>query len=336
MSTSLLFLTPLAVLIVVLLLGFVGCNLVFSLDEAPAGEYINTIIAEPTLVAFWPLSEANTTPVPSTGTAFDAGGTHTHPGNYNKATITADAKRFSAAAAGDITLGIKPGLLEVTKPVDETQKPCIEVNGGFVEVPFDSLINPVPFTIEAWIVPEFDATPDKNYYCLFESSFPEGGVQKKVGFGLYAGPENPASAQVQPIRWQVWMGNGQSFQMVGMSTDVVHFRQLTYLALTFDPGVPNNNLILFLYYPGTGQDLSMASVATLQATVTNFKANNQAPGGSLLIGMGRNLFPGVMVDPVPLQPFLYAFPGKIQEVALYSSALDITKLANHETAGGNV
>jgi hypothetical protein len=336
MIASLCLLTPLVVLMIVLLFGFTGCQIVFPLDEVPQETYPLTIGNEPTLVAYWPLGAPDTTPVPSTGTALDQSSSHAHPGNFNVATITADAKRFSAAAPGTFTVGIKPGLLELTKPVDETKDPCIEVNGGFVEVPFDSLLNPVPFTIEAWIVPEFDATPDKNYYCLFESSAPEGGVQKKVGFGLYAGPENPSSAQVQPIRWQVWMGNGQAFQMVGMATDVVHFRQLTYLALTFDPGIPNNNLILFLYYPDTGQDLSMASVAPLQATVTNFKANNQAPGGSLLIGMGRNLFPGVVVDPVPLQPFLYAFPGKIQEVALYSSALDIAKLANHEMAGGNV
>jgi hypothetical protein len=334
MSAWTLLLTPLAVLAVLALFGFAGCQLVFPLDEHPGDTYAATIENESSLVAYWRLGEGAGTAVPSTGTAVDQ--KTSHNGNYNQATITGDAKRFSGAAPGNITLGIKPGLLEVTKPTDETQEPCIEVNGGFVEVPFDSVLNPVPFTIEAWIFPEFDATPDKNYYCLFESSAPEGGVQKKFGFGLYAGPENPSSGQVQPIRWQVWMGNGPTFQLAGMATDVVKFRQLTYLALTFDPAVPTNNLILYLYYPGTGQDLSMPSVASLQATVTNFKPNNQAPGGSLLIGMGRNLFPGVVVDPVPLQPFLYPFPGKIQEVALYNVALDIAKLANHEMAGGNV
>lgn len=324
-----LLLTPFAVLLVIFMFGFLGCNPLDDFSEPPFPTYQHALNSESLLVAYWRLGEPNTTPVPSTGTVKDEKADH--PGNYNSAAITQDVKRHSFGASGNLGIGVKPGLL-----VFQSDDSCIEPDGGFVEVPFDALLNPSPFTFEAWIVPEFSSDPQNNFYCLVESSAPEGGVQKKFGFGLYAGPANPASAQPQPYQWQVWMGNGQNFQQVAVANDNVHFDQLTYLALTFDPGVANNNLILFLYYPDTGQDLSMNSVAPLQAAVTNFKPNNNPGGGSFLVGMGRNLFPGVTVDPVPLQPFLYAFKGKIQEAALYSAALGISKLSSHEMAGGNV
>lgn len=335
MSTSMLLLTPVAVLLILFLFRFIGCDKVFTIPDRPGPNYESTITAESGLIAYWRLGEPDTTIVPG-GTAIELKGGRN--GAYNKATITADPKRHSPGAPGAITLGITPGLLDLTTPSDETVHSCIEVDGGFVEVPFDAALNPNLFTFEAWVIPEFGADPHNNFYCLMETSSPTGGVQKKLGIGLFAGPANPASTQDQPYQWQVWMGNGQNFQQVAVARPGVNvnFNQLTYLALTYDPGVANNNLILYLYYPGTGQDLSMASVAPLQATVSNFKPNDQPGGGTFLIGMGRNLFPGVAVDPVPLQPFLYAFKGKIQEVALYSAALGLTTLANHEMAGASI
>lgn len=336
MSFLILLLTPLAVVLVFLLFGFAGCDRVFGIDPITVNpsDYAAAVNGETSLVAYWRLGEPSTTQVPSTGTAVDQKGGRN--GNYNNAAITADPKRHAFSAPGTITLGNMPGLLELTTPTDQTKEPCIEVNGGFVEVPFDAVLNPSPFTFEAWVFPEFGGDPPNNFYCLVESSAPDGGVQKKFGFGLYAGPANPASVQPQPYQWQVWMGNGMNFQQVAVASDNVRFNQVTYLALTYDPGLPAPNLILYLYYPGTGQDISFASVAKIQGTVTNYRPNNQAGGGSFLIGMGRNLFPGVAVDPVPLQPFLYAFSGKIQEAALYSTALGIEALANHELAGGMI
>lgn len=330
MSASVLLLTSLAALIILLLCGFAGCTGdVFT--SAPSATYQDTVKSENSLVAYWRLGEPANTAVPSNGTAKDELGGHN--GNYNKATVNADAKRHSFGASGNITLGNNPGLLEA-----QTTDTCIDVNGGFVEIPFDAALNASPFTFEAWIKPNFagaNATPG-NYYCLVESSAPAGGVQKKLGFGLYVGPANPNMAN-QPNQWQVWMGDGQKFSMVGVETgDQLHDGQLTYLALTFDPGVANNNLILYLYYPNTGQQLTLPAIAPLQATVTGFKPNNNPGGGSFLIGMGRNLFPGVTVDPVALQPFLYAFPGRIQEAAFYSKALNMDVLSQHEMTGGNI
>ncbi|HJT00373.1 MAG TPA: hypothetical protein VJ756_14875 [Terriglobales bacterium] len=325
-------LAPLAVLVLLALFGFAGCAAVLDVQDVSYGPtYVGTIKSENSLVAHWRLGEPVNTPVPSSGTAIDEKGAHN--GNYNKATITADPKRFSPPAPGNITLGIKPGLLDLAS---ETGNPCIEVNGGFVEVPFDAVLNPSPFTFEAWVIAEFGSDPQNRFYCLVESSAPAGGVQKKFGFGLYAGPANPASAQAQPYQWQVWMGDGQKFTRVAIANDNVNFNQLTYLALTYDPGAAGNNLFLYHYYPDTNQDCTLASCAPIQATVGNFKQNNQVGGGSLLIGMGRNLFPGVQVDPVPLQPFLYAFKGKIQEAAVYNAALKLERVASHMMAGGKI
>jgi concanavalin A-like lectin/glucanase superfamily protein len=325
-------LMPIAVLGILLLFGLTGCTTFGAAPDTTAPPastpYDQVIKGESSLVAYWRLGEPAGTGVPSTGTAKDEKGAHN--GNYNKAVITADPKRHSFNAPGDITLGIAPGLLQHFPTA-----PGIEVNGGFVEVPFDSNLNASPFTFEAWVIPEFGGDPQGNFYCLVESSAPAGGVAKKAGWALYAGPNDPTKIN-QPYQWQVWMGNGTKFQRVGIATDSVHFNQLTYLALTFDPGVATNNLTLFLYYPDTKQDLSAASVAPLQATVTGFQPNNSPGGGSFLIGIGRNLFPTITADPVALQPFLYAFRGKIQEVAFYNTALAADKhLWIHEQSGGD-
>ncbi|HJT00369.1 MAG TPA: hypothetical protein VJ756_14855, partial [Terriglobales bacterium] len=194
MSTSLLLsLTPLALLIILLLFGFAGCTTFGTSSDVtppPAGTpYDQVIKGEKSLVAYWRLGEPVGTPVPGTGKAKDEMGKYN--GNYNKAVITADPKRHSFNAPGTITFHNVPGLLNLTTPADQSVNPCIEINGCFVEVPFDSNINASPFTFEAWIMPEFGGDPQGNFYCLVESSSPVGGVQKKVGWGLYAGPADP-------------------------------------------------------------------------------------------------------------------------------------------------
>jgi hypothetical protein len=98
------------------------------------------------------------------------------------------------------------------------------------------------------------------------------------------------------------------------------------LALTYD----GTKVILFLYYPNAGQQCDMNSVAPLQGTFAGYKPNTSA---SLLVGVGRNLFPSVPDTPGSR---LYAFHGKIQEVALYNQALTINAaLCAHEQAGGS-
>ena len=87
MSTTLFFLVPIGMLAVVWSLCFVGACLPTS--GLPGPPYSNTILAEPSLVAYWPLSDlAGPAPAPpqgstSVGVAADLSG-NGHPGTYIK------------------------------------------------------------------------------------------------------------------------------------------------------------------------------------------------------------------------------------------------------------
>jgi hypothetical protein len=337
-----LLLTPFAVLVAVLLFGAVGCAAILdiqdvSYEKKPDGkpDYPATIKKEPSLVAYWRLGEASSTPVPSSGGAAKDE-QNAHNGDYQKlpAAPAVDKPRHSPKTAGTIVLGVKPGLL-VHAP-DDT---CILVDGGFEQVPFSDTLNPPQFTIEAWVVPDIGSDDQGNYYCLVESSGPPGpkGLGKKqTGFGLYMGPKDvPPKTLPGPYSWQVWMGDGTKFAQVAVSPENVRFNQLTYLVLTFD----GNNLQLFLYFPDTGENLDLSNLRKLQANVATFKRNDSSNlgGGNFFIGSGSNLYPAAGA---PNQR-LYPFKGKIQEVALYNVDLSapnnqgLGKLGGHESAGGN-
>ena len=324
MGHFVLLLVLVAVLVILLLFGFVGCTKFTSsnITTKPGVDYPSTIKAESSLVAYWRLGEPASTavaPPKPGGIAKEEQGKY--PGNYAKFQHAAgiDKNHHSYSNGGSITLGETPGLLEYS-PSDS----CIEVNGAMVNVPFIPDLNPANFTVEACIVAEFNGDPQGNYYCLFENGAPTTGKQKTEGWGLYAGPADPTNLNT-PYEWQAWMGDGTTFtkltNTVGTAAAVV-FQQLTYLALTFD----GTNVVLYLYYPGTSQDLSSASVAPLRATFPTLKP---ATSGTFVIGSGRNLFPAF-----PSAAPLYAFRGKVQEVALYNQALTIQDhLVGHEQAG---
>jgi hypothetical protein len=324
-----LLIAPLAVLVVVLLFAFVGCSSFGSADlpAASGDKYPPAVQAEPSLVAYWRLQEPAGTivaPIPPgttvPGIAKDEQGAH--PGKYFhfKQPTNQDTKRLSAANPGVLNLAETPGLLG-----NHPDFTCVEFNGGFVSVDFDPALNPAKFTVEAWITAEFEGFANGTYYCLFEDGAPATGKQKTEGFGLYAGPASPTDL-TSPFEWQVWMGDGTTFTKLTNTQPtpaLVKFNQITYLALTFDGA----NLMLFLYYPETGQDLTMESVAPL---VANFPTYKPAISGSFLIGAGRNLIPAS-----PTNNSLYAFFGKVEEVALYNTALDPhTSLFAHQQSGG--
>jgi hypothetical protein len=58
MSASVLLAIPFALFAIVLLLCFVGCDFHPGTDPTPFNTYTDSILAEPTLVAYWPLGEA--------------------------------------------------------------------------------------------------------------------------------------------------------------------------------------------------------------------------------------------------------------------------------------
>jgi hypothetical protein len=339
------FIGTLAVLAALLFFGFAGCDVVFGLDPITPpntpDDYPGVVKATPDLVAYWRLGEPSTTPVPGGAAIDEVGG---YNGGYFKLNpaSTPDYARHSPPTTGTISLGVTPGLLEV--PPQEND-PCIYVDGGFVQVPWDGHLNPPQFSLEAWVSPEPGLAP-QYYYCLAESTGPSGLGSRKTGWGLYLGP-SPDNAGA--LVWQVWMVFNNKFNQVAVGkwdflkdagNQVIPQTTLTYLVLTFD-GV--HNLQLWVYFPNIGMDLDALETPYLNIVMPGFtfqpndvSANGQ---GEFVIGAGSNLFPILGTPPQRLYPFR----GKIQEVALYKRDLSApnntgvqTTLRQHEMAGGNL
>jgi hypothetical protein len=351
----------LAVVITVLLFGFVGCDVVFGLDPVPPpnttppppDDYPAVVQATPDLVAYWRLGEPPppaTTILPASmpippgaeKSAKDAfGGFDGYYFKLNPVT-TPDYARKSPPTTGTVTLGVTPGLLEAN---NQENDPCPYLDGGFVQVPWDAHLNPQAFSLEAWVSPD-PALDPQFYYCLAESTGPAGLSPRKTGWGLYLGPDpgNPGH-----LVWQVWMVFNNTFNQVAVGkydflkdagNQVISQLRLTYLVLTFD-GV--HNVQLWLYFPDIDMDLDALETPYLNITMPNFTflPNDVSPNGQgdFVIGAGSNLFPVLGVPPQRLYPF----KGRIQEVALYKSDLSApnnagvqTTLRQHEMAGGNL
>jgi hypothetical protein len=332
----------LVLLVTLLLFGFVGCAQLAGISDGVTdnADYPTTIKSTAGLEAYWRLGEPAGTPVPSSGgTAKSAvGGFH---GDYDlmPAAVTPDGPTHSPVTAGLITLGVKPGLLQLA-----SLSPCINTDGGFVRVPFAVRLNPPQFTFEAWVAPDPNM-PKGFFHCLAESGGPTGVDQKKTGWGLYLGPDNENNTPPDDHSWQVWMGNGTAFKRVAIAKGTGGAPptklRLTYLVLTFD----GKNLQLWLYYPDTNQNLDVKHLRAAQnpdVTVTlggPFKLNDTSADGKgdFFIGTGRTLFG-------PSNKLLYPFKGSIQEVALYKKDLAgpapdfaglTTTLGPHESVGGN-
>jgi hypothetical protein len=306
----------LAVLVIILFFGFVGCA---DLVEG-SPQYSACVKETPGLVAYWRLGELSSDePAKDEIGGFD--------GNYfTLDTAEEDVDFHSPATTGTITPGA-PGLLV------EEQK-SFSVDGGGVRVPFNNNLNPFDFTFEAW-VDLFDFGYDERFfYCLVESAGPPGLGQKKRGWGLYLGPDDPDNPPDDPsgLRWQVWMGDGDQFKRVAIAkpdfpTDsqgnVITPLTLTYLALTFN--FDEKKLQLWLFVPNTDQVAEEGinlpdSFQALEAdpSISFLRNDPDEDGqGDFFIGTGSNLFP----DAGTPNQRLYPLKGRIQEVALYDKDL---------------
>ena len=328
----------LALLVSVLLFGFVGCP---AFSEAPSSlDYPTTIKKTKDLVAYWRLGDVPSASGGGTGDMKDSVGAfdgfhHQYPSPIT----TPDNIQHSPTSTAKLIYGATPGLLELLP-----SSACLDLEGGWVLIPFNDRLNPPQFTLEAWVSP--DPFIDKGFfYCLAQSAGPGGSGQQKTGWGLYLGPDDPNKTPPGDHFWQVWMGDGSQFKRIAIAkgTDCPTKLQLTYLALTFD----GTSVQLWLYYPHTGQTLDNQHVQGAQHNVTTFKRNDTSPDGHgpVIIGAGNPLFPGGGPFSLPLYPF----KGKIQEVALYKRDLSVPTtaglpnntgvwdtLAAHEMSGGNL
>jgi hypothetical protein len=332
-------LAPLAVLAVLSLFRFVGCasfgaasaNTPVSLPPMnPATgqpDYITQVKGEMDLVSYWRLQEPSTTPVPSpAGAAVDEkSGIN---GRYN---LPPEALKTPPQTLQDNNDDLSPAGSQTLPPTDwltlgqpgldfEPGNTSMAVFGGYVEVPHDPQHELDSFTLEAVVFPDSTMMPDRFSAVLEFGDMPT----KMLGFGLYAGPEDPQNADGSAFVWQVWVGDGKNWvnpdgtpahRVIGAK---VARGQANYLAATYD----NTHQLLALWVFYTGMDLTQIEHMAMPVPY----AKNTVPVANLLIGIGRSIFTGVY------PPLRYPFHGRIQEVAIYKSPLSGDVIMKHAGA----
>jgi hypothetical protein len=288
MSASLFVAIPFAALAIVLLLCFVGCDVVFGLDEINNfTKYTPSILAEPELRAYWPLGEAA-----GTATATDLKGGH--DGTYLSQMLPYDPSiPSSAAAPGTLALG-QAGIVsgDTVPPHDlaAAQTTCIEVNGGYVSVPFDPELNPAGadggFTIEAWVRVGWTAADPAATRVIM------------ISFDTAAGPKGFALLASSINTWQGLVGTGTVVN-AALGPDIL-FDTTNHILLTYD-----------------GTDLRLFVNGSQSTTVqTVYQPSTES---RLFIGVG---------GPQLAEP-RFPWVGKIQCVAVYNEALPLNKVIEH-------
>ncbi len=275
--------------------------------------YDSTILATQGLVSYWRLQELQSAepPIPMTDNTPFSGGVandmkNLNNGVYKAVRVVANATTpDSPDAPGTLNLE-SPGLL------NNPNKPStsLQVDGGYVEVPFSNALLLSSFSLEALVFPEWSAAERK----LLRTAVTFLGMTSPSGFAIYAGPNNPTSA-TDPDVWQVWMGDGTQFRRIPANQGsplLVDFTKTNYLAVTYDQSTQLLNL--YTYVAGIQfTDPSFNSVHDAQITYSR-TAN---PSSHFLIGLERTT------------PPLYPFKGRMQEVAIYNRALSLNEIKSH-------
>ena len=324
MDMPFLWLTPVAVLVVLLLFRFVGCS--FNPQRAPSAECEDMteslypdVVGALTPVAYWRMQETSpSTPIPGGTMRSETG---VHDGTLIQAGLLPDDPATLSPAANPILLelGVTPGLLQT----DPTAT-AIRVQGSGVSVPFSAEINPSTFTVVALVEPEWlvsNPATFGRYYCVLESSDqPAAGSpdSKRKGFALYAGPEDPTLPNT-PYRWQLWIGDGTGFRQLKEQDPQPDGGQMipplvenvpTFLCIQFD------GFDYLLYYYTAGRDIDHSKYFLVVPPV-NYVPNDS---DDLTIGISQARKSLIAPFPGPNRR-LYPFAGKIEEVVLYDRAI---------------
>lgn len=180
---------------------------------------------------------------------------------------------------------------------------CAFFNGGFVQVGFDSRLNPATsFSVEAWVQPEWklDETGMVRIVVASDDS------NNFMGYQLHATAEN---------HWAASVGTGKQFVIAkpdAMNPPTVTPGVVNYLVATFDS--TTNKVTIFV----------------------NGSWSAEAP-----IPMGQTFAPAVTPTPLsiamgdtgagmkPQSPF----NGEIQDVAVYKAVLDQMTISQHFNLG---
>ncbi len=333
---------PLAVFAVLLLFRFVGCAALVGMDDwkaeqGPSGpDYPKTVLVD-NPVAYWRLQEkksaepspgptAPNTPV-SGGTAKDEKGAN--DGTYKAVIVQPPAQLPDSPSApqppGSPSLTLEaPGLLELSGQ----QSTSLQVDGGYVEVPFSNSLLLTSFTVEALVRPEWSAQEAglfRTVISLHTIVLPPA-TPKAFGFGIFAGPD-PANL-TGPDVWQVWLADGTNFKPIkdpARAFTPVDFTKTNYVAVTYDNTTKKLNM--YVYVQGLDLDSGVAHPVNDLTVAYSPLTDATKP---LLIGMHRPPVGSTI-------PVYHSFKGRIQEVAIYDKALTIGRCPlSHVCAGLNV
>ena len=337
MSASLVVLLPVILLGIVTTLCFAGCG--FSGQSLPVFSTYSdtTVLANPSVVAYWPLGEAgdnlpavDRTANPDNGQYIDP---TTTPAIYPWPAITLanppgpDVQ--SADAPGSIAFA-QPGIVagDAVQPGNDPAiiTPCLVTNGCYVNVPFNAKINPpTSFTIEAWVRVDWSADDTSAWRFVLDAR----GFDPCTGFGLLAHADDGQSGV---YHWQAIIGNGGS-GTAGFTYAIGDDPPITLN----DPSLPSGiTYHLVVTYDGPSQTLILfvdGEQRGPKVTPVTYAANTAQP---LWIGAGapyvplRPQGPGVLAGP------LFPFEGAIQDVAIYNTALTSDVILTHYHNGNGI
>jgi hypothetical protein len=361
MSVSLVVLLPIAMLGIVSVFCFVGCD-AGGLGGGfgggippPFTQYSDlTVLGNPTIVAaYWPLGE-----MVDTDAAVDRGPNSPNKELFGKyvdqntvATVYPPPTPSiypwplspplpnppkidvqSAAAPGAFALG-QAGLVmgDAKQPGNDLAvlTTCMVVNGCYVQVPFKAKWNPASFTLEAWVRVDWQSGDTQAWRAVLD-----GRAQTPVfqGFSIIATLDEDKSG----YHWSVILGNGGTGS-AGFSTltdDVGP--QITLLNPTPLPETPPSTPVyLAATYDATSKTLTLFVDGKLRKSMTSptslYQPNTSSP---LYIGAGAPYAPLRQVGGgSPTDGPLFPFVGAIQDVAIYNVALSATDIQSHFNNG---
>jgi hypothetical protein len=301
MNDTAIVLTPLLVLLILALFRFTGCKSFGAADPPPTTPpgsppppqtYEQMIAATPGFAAHWRLNETG--------------------GNVAKVlgplSPAADGIYKSPGGGAAVSLG-KPGVLSHKDSKDFA--PEFDGTGGFVEVPFNAVLNPAPnvaFSVELWVKPNPDAPAGVNAQVVISSHKTDPANKRGYEIALVKKTGEPH----QQIRARVFStGAGPSEVIVQPNQgDRLDWR---HIVLTYQGGGGGNTLTLYvrvakvsgLFKGGPLAGALYENVLAGNPATLRFGADNQGANGSNF------------------------FAGRIDEVAFYNAALSETEIEKH-------
>jgi hypothetical protein len=356
MSASLVVLLPILLLGIVSVFCFVGCAFQTGGLGIPFTQYSSlTVLGNPAIVAaYWRLNETK-----DTDAAHDSGpnspsgqlnGKYVDPSTVPAVYPTSPPPAIypwpavvdipnppganiqsAAVLVPQLTLG-QPGLVNGdTKPNDTTSiETCVQVNGCYVEVPFDPKWNPIMFTLEAWVLVGWTRNNDPlAWRAVLDGRFQDQN-QIWQGFAIVASVDKDQSG----YHWAVVTGNGL-IGSEGFTTLIDSGPQITLLDPSQQGGDGDSDsdggpqaVYLAVTYDLSTLTLYVNGQPSATMTSSNFLyVPNTA--GPLYIGAGAPYLSKRLVAGSTTGGPLFPFVGAIQDVAIYSIAFKPNDILQH-------